>query len=141
MLSQEKRREKEIRCVVEQTNHRLPIDQSNEYKLMNKQRKTSLLFCSTRLRLGIVESLCYPLPEHPHRQHVFSLTTRFADTFCCQVNPSAFVHWSFTFVVRLAFFKGVGSIGIGSLDSKDSFSFIIENKRIFVEKRYQRNRR
>lgn len=41
--------------------------------------------------LGIVESLCYPLPEHPHRQHVFSLTTRIGDTYCFQVNPSFFL--------------------------------------------------
>jgi hypothetical protein len=46
-------------------------------------RQTNL-DCFVRI-LDIVESLCYPLPEHPHRQHVFSLTTRTGDTYCFQV--------------------------------------------------------
>ncbi|CAF3358354.1 unnamed protein product [Rotaria sp. Silwood1] len=37
-----------------------------------------------KITINIIESLCYPLPEHPHRQHVFSLTTHTGDTYCFQ---------------------------------------------------------
>ncbi|CAF3588971.1 unnamed protein product [Adineta steineri] len=42
----------------------------------------------------IVESLCYPLPEHPYRQHVFNLTTLTGDTYCLQSpDQSELDHW------------------------------------------------
>ncbi|UJR25261.1 hypothetical protein I4U23_006613 [Adineta vaga] len=44
--------------------------------------------------LSIVDNLCYPLPEHPHRQHVFSLTTYTGDTYCLQASDqSELDHW------------------------------------------------
>ncbi|CAF0933766.1 unnamed protein product [Rotaria sordida] len=47
-----------------------------------------------KITINIIESLCYPLPEHPHRQHVFSLTTRTGDTYCFQTsNQSELNHW------------------------------------------------
>lgn len=44
-----------------------------------------LYFIPLIIFLDIAESLCYPLPEHPNRQHVFSLTTYTGDTYCFQV--------------------------------------------------------
>ena len=71
----------------------------------------------TGIYLDIIDSLCYPLPEHPHRLHVFSVTTRTGDTYCCQVRctlsavsgrtPFAFSHpikpnWIIGFAISIA---------------------------------------
>lgn len=42
-----------------------------------------------KLIISIIECLCYPLPEHPTRQHVFSLTTRTGDTYCLQASDQS----------------------------------------------------
>ena len=39
-----------------------------------------------RACLDLTDSLCYPLPEHPHRQHVFNLTVSTGDTYCVQAS-------------------------------------------------------
>ncbi|CAF3108847.1 unnamed protein product [Rotaria socialis] len=47
-----------------------------------------------KITINIIESLCCPLPEHPNRQHVFSLTTHTGDTYCFQSSDQVELnHW------------------------------------------------
>ena len=39
----------------------------------------------------VIDSLCYPTPEYPHRQHVFSLTLSTGEIYCVQVERNPFV--------------------------------------------------
>ena len=44
--------------------------------------------------LDLTNVLCYPFPEHPHRQHVFNLTLSTGDTYCVQAADQAELdHW------------------------------------------------
>ncbi|CAF1653465.1 unnamed protein product, partial [Adineta ricciae] len=84
--------------------HWLTVQRHRKIELASKRQWKRLWIClkgtnlyfyqdcsdtNPKFILNIVDSLCYPLPEHPNRQHVFSLTTHTGDTYCLQTSDQA----------------------------------------------------
>ncbi|CAF3949893.1 unnamed protein product [Rotaria sp. Silwood2] len=84
-----------------QRHHKVELASKRQWKRYWTCLKASNLYLyndytdiKPKITINIIESLCYPLPEHPHRQHVFSLTTHTGDTYCFQSsNQSELDHW------------------------------------------------